>query len=473
MSSPYQYNVRCNGVEYDGSRYFVTSTPREVGPDTINIVENGSIAIIPLLKAAGLEIPELSNDPQLRVAKLYNLWVAVLNLLSKKSKSITESKAPVVQMPRLVRLDSTTRDKFQALRVKVVSGKQVRTNTTTEFVEVPNKSPGSMSPAQITTASSPETLHEESDSLNDNGSKHLRESRTPLNSTSSAPMSKRNPSSPPRVLSTQSVEVMETASNSVGRSSSQIGHSTVEPRSSSRVSRALFIPPGLNPRKHSVDGDQYSQSNPWGDNGSYKILQRPRIIDDAKSVNQRPPSYPDPANQQYTRSEPTSSENSPVRTSRSFDDLHRPPILSDVELENLVLQYIMSESIDEGPVSAVVNNIYNSCKAIALYKSKDPNLVARIEAAILNLSSKRLLELGFNNKRFAIKIPQNLPPIHHRFQVDDLKEIYRENAQLLNSANTFTAAVNILTNSSNRWKRNGELMATAAIVQMIQTNIFR
>jgi hypothetical protein len=45
MSSPYQYNVRCNGVEYDGSRYFVTSTPREVGPDTINIVENGSIAI--------------------------------------------------------------------------------------------------------------------------------------------------------------------------------------------------------------------------------------------------------------------------------------------------------------------------------------------------------------------------------------------------------------------------------------------
>ena len=473
MSSPYQYNVRCNGVEYDGTSYFVTSTPRELGPDTIQIVENGSIAIIPLLKAAGLEIPELSNDPQLRVAKLYGLWIAIINLLSKKSKSMSESKAPVVQMPRLVRLDPSTREKFRALRVKVVSGKQVRTNASAESVEVPNKSPNSVSPAQIGTASSPEALYDESDLLNNNGSRHVRESRTPLNSTSPAPMSKRNPSSPPRVLSTQSVEAIETASNSQGRSASQFGPSTLDPRSASRVARTLFTPPALNPRNHYGDGDPYPPPNPWGENGSYRILQRTRIIDDAKLGNPRGPSHPDPANPQYTRSEPTSSENSPVRTSRSFDDLQRPSILSDEELENQVLQYITTEGINEGPISAVVNNIYNSCKAIAVYKSKDPNLLARIETAILNLSSKGMLDLGVNNKRFAIKVPQNLPPLGHRFQINDLKEIYRENAQLLNSANTFTAAVNILTNSSSRWKRNGELLATAAIVQMIQANIFK
>jgi hypothetical protein len=503
MSSKYVYNVRCNGVEYDGSSYFVTSTPRKLGPDTIQIVENGSIAIIPLLEAAGLEIPELSNDPQLRVAKLYNLWMAILNLLSKKSKSITESKPSTVPMPRLVRLDATTRDKFQALRVKVVSGKQVRTNTALGSAEVPNKSPGSASPAQMGKGSTPEILYDESHPSNDNGHKHVHESRTPLSSTSPAPKPRRNPSSPPRVLSAQSVsvtetsklkrhpsspprvlpthspEVMDTASNSQGGHTPQLGYPTANPLISSRVTRTLFAPTNLNTRYPSGDGDAYPYppANPWGDNGSYKILQRTRIIDDANLGPQRSPLYPDIANAHYTRSEPTSSENSPVRTSRSFDDLHRTQILSDEELENQVLQYISMESIDEGPVSAVVNNIYNSCKAIAVYKSKDPNLLSRIETAIVNLASKDLLHLGVNSKRFAIKIPKNLPPMHHRFQLDDLRQIYKDNAQLLNSANSFAAAVNILANSSNRWKRspgyNGEVMATAAIVQMIQANIFR
>ena len=472
MSSPYKYNVRCNGVEYDGSRYFVTSTPRELGPDTIHIVENGSIAIIPLLRAAGLEIPELSNDPQLRVAKLYNLWMAILNILSKKSKSMSESKAQVVQMPRLVRLDASTREKFQALRVKVVGGKQVRTNTTMEVAEIPNKSPSGVSPAQIGTASSPENLYEAGD-LNENGFKDVRESRTPRNSTSPASKSKRHPSSPPKVLFTQPAEVVDPASNSQGRISTQLGTSMVDPRSTSRVARTLFTPTSLNPRNPFGDGDPYPAANPWSENGSYRILQRTQIIDDARLGNSRSSVSIDPANLQSTRSEPTSAVNSPVRASRSFDDLHRPQILPDVELENQVLQYITTEGIDEGPVSAVVNNIYNSCKAIAVYKSKDPLLLARIETAILNLSSKRMLNLGFNNKRFAIKVPPNLPPLSHQFQINELQEIYRDNAQLLNSANTFTAAVNILTNSSNRWKRSGELMATAAIVQMIQANIFK
>ena len=153
--------------------------------------------------------------------------------------------------------------------------------------------------------------------------------------------------------------------------------------------------------------------------------------------------------------------------------------MSDTQLGRQVLQYIKSQSngqLEGRAIGAVAKNIYNSYREIAVHKSRDPNLLDRIEKAIVQLGQSNQIQLGINGKRFPIHPPRG-EHLRHRFSASELEQIYSEHREGLSQVNSFNAAARILANSSSRWKHLdravAEQLAAAAVTQLIENNLFR
>jgi hypothetical protein len=153
--------------------------------------------------------------------------------------------------------------------------------------------------------------------------------------------------------------------------------------------------------------------------------------------------------------------------------------LTDLQLKTYILDHISSQqySLEGRAIGAVAKNIYNSCKEVAIYKSKDPSLLARIEHLIIKLSESNEIQIGINGKRFQIYIPSNIPEKRYRFPDHEIRQIYIEHREGLSQVSTFAAAARLIANSSNRWKHldrdAANQLGVAAVAQLIEMKIFQ
>ena len=213
----------------------------------------------------------------------------------------------------------------------------------------------------------------------------------------------------------------------------------------------------------------------------YRILQRKKPEDELK-ISGVGSLQSDPTEQVLDSS---AKNPSTVRGDGWTSEGAKTSPMSDTQLGRQVLLYIKSQSdgqLEGRAIGAVAKNIYNSYREVAVHKSRDPNLLDRIEKVIVQLGQSNQIQLGINGKRFPIQIPSNLHPprgeqLRHRFSVSEIEQIYREHREGLSQVNSFNAAARILANSSIRWKqldRNvAEQLAAAAVAQLIENNLFR
>jgi len=616
MSSGLEFVVTSGDHHYDGTRHFTSSipgaknlrdaplsgaVPDQMSEGPIQITENGSVALIPLLKAAGLEIPQLPTDPDLRLRTLYAVWMAVLGILSKKGRAGLEAKNRSIEVPRIVQINPETLAKFRSLRVEVVGGRAVRVPTGRYT------SATSDDQTQGEPESSRPTLHNFDHSLSaeyarrpaetiqgppllgtiPSGGESLRPPMTAFSANSNLPVFVEQPFSAftgqlksdyeevkwdPALSMPNPHSTIDVGSvTSVGLFPQNSGVMVVDPPISTIHGRGTVIgpPPGFRPvygemtvgrennnhhshridtlsrsekRGHETHGVPSSHRESSGSAGPpYRILQRKKpedelknsgtgsLISDPVSLYQGPQG-PSPAALEKSRvfveqplgtprytgwSQIQSREGrtgitglmESQMTVRSANISHHaqqgetdlllqgdrlqsakvnervdavdPRPMSDTQLQKQILEYIKSQSsgqLEGRAIGAVAKNIYNSYREVAVQKSRDPNLLDRIEKAILELGQSEQIQLGINGKRFPIQIPSNLPQLRHRFSIPDLQQIYREHRDGLAHVNSFSAAARILANSSNRWKHMdrgvAEQLAAAAVAQLIENNLF-
>jgi hypothetical protein len=571
MSSGLEFVVTSGDHHYDGTRHFTSSmpgaknlrdaplsgaVPDQMSEGPIQITENGSVALIPLLKAAGLEIPQLPTDPDLRLRTLYAMWIAILGILSKKGRAGLEAKNRSIEVPRIVQMNPETLAKFRALRVEVVGGRAVRVPTGRYT------STASDDQSQGEPESSRLTLHNFDHSLTaeyarrpvetiqgppllgtiPRSGESLRPPMTGFSENPNVPVFVEQPfstftgqpkpdyeevkwdpalsmSNPPSTIDVGSV-------TPIGLSPQNSGVRVVDPPISTIHGRGTVIgpPPGFQPvygemtvsrendnhhsqridtlsrsekRGHEIPGVPPSHRESSGSAGPpYRILQRKKPEDEFKNSGTGS-LISDPVSLYQIRSPQARTGITGLMESQNETDLllqgdrlHSakvnervdavdPRPMSDTQLQKQILEYIKSQSSEqlEGrAIGAVAKNIYNSYREVAVHKSRDPNLLDRIEKAILELGQSEQIQLGINGKRFPIQIPSNLPQLRHRFSIPDLQQIYREHRDGLAHVNSFSAAARILANSSNRWKHMdrgvAEQLAAAAVAQLIENNLF-
>ena len=638
MSSGFGFVITSGDHHYDGTRYFTSPrpgdpslgevegfppralqgsgapTPRDspsegvmldqIGGGTIQITENGSVALIPLLKAAGLEIPQLPTDPALRVRTLHAMWIAVLGILSKKGRAGPEAKNRSIEVPRIVQMNPETLAKFRALRVEVVGGRPVRVPTgrntlapsddlddsessraplivdpidTANYAGNPGfddrPPPWGVPPDSSRTTSWKSILDESTPPLGG-----VRELQVRIPTPTSRPHTKQGDSRDPEPSMTRPINQSTLRNEEVNLASSAkqskvyydevkwdpalstsdqpiIPPSTTNAGSLTRtpVARGTIVgpPPGFQttPGLRGVpaapeNGGPPSPRGGWGAGAvrgvseiipgpQYRILQRKKPEEELKMENSRsnpvapenggPPSprggwgtgavrdacVPGASDNTHggspsvlgsrTGAETPSEEGtefvqalnlserglSTVRADGWGSEGAKTSPMSDTQLGRQVLEYIKSQSngqLEGRAIGAVAKNIYNSYREVAVHKSRDPNLLNRIEKVIVQLGQSNQIQLGINGKRFPIQIPSNLHPprgehLRHRFLAGELEQIYREHREGLSQVNSFNAAARILANSSNRWKqldRNvAEQLAAAAVAQLIESNLFR
>ena len=566
MSSGLGFIVTSGDHHYDGTRHFTSSipgaqtlrdaplsgtVPDQMSRGPIQITENGSVALIPLLKAAGLEIPQLSTDPDLRLRTLYATWIAVLGILSKKGRAGLEAKNRSIEVPRIVQMNPETLAKFRALRVEVVGGRAVRVPTgryTSAASDDHSQGPfDTLDPLrrQMTVRSENESHYAQQgppsiETPHSQGSPRLGtpsgvggSQMTVLSANPSVPVFVEQPLDPFRGHSKVDYQELKldpalsmpnhhstidigsgTPGGSFPKNSGAVREGTtlcggnirsadgslgplgVDPPISTIHTRGTVIgpPPGfqmivgrendsLSSRiEEGHSGPQKDGREARGAGPPYRILQRKKPEDELK-ISGTGSLISDSAERVSLYQGETdlllhSDHLRSAKVSERVDAVDPRPML-DTQLEKQILGYIKSQSsgqLEGRAIAAVAKNIYNSYREVAVHKSRDPNLLDRIEKAILELGQSNQIQLGINGKRFPIQIPSNLPHLRHRFSIHDLEQIYREHREGLAQVNSFSAAARILANSSNRWKHMdrgvAEQLAAAAVAQLIENNLF-